>query len=176
MWHVETTQSTDGWVAEIAIPLITLRFPKTDTQQWGVNFMRNIRRKNEQVYWAPVSKEYLLTRVSVAGTMEGIADVDRGMDLRVLPYVLAGGRQQRNGDVLDASGFGDVGLDVKYGVGSGLNLDLTVNTDFAQVEVDEQQVNLTRFSLFFPEKAFFFFFLRGVLPEFIVKALVAVCS
>ena len=156
VWHVETTQSTDGWVAEIAIPLITLRFPKTDTQQWGVNFMRNIRRKNEQVYWAPVSKEYLLTRVSVAGTMEGIADVDRGMDLRVLPYVLAGGRQQRNGDVLDASGFGDVGLDVKYGVGSGLNLDLTVNTDFAQVEVDEQQVNLTRFPLFFPEKREFF--------------------
>ena len=123
--------------------------------------MRNIRRKNEQVFWAPISKEYTLTRVSLAGTMTGIGAVNRGLDLRMTPYVLAGGRQDRAagtvaGGGLDGSGFNDYGLDVKYGVASGLNLDLTLNTDFAQVEVDEQQVNLTRFPLFFPEKRDFF--------------------
>ena len=161
VWDVVSRRTADGWVAEIAIPMVTLRFPRTDEQVWGVNFMRNIRRKNEQVFWAPISKEYTLTRVSLAGTMTGIGAVNRGLDLRMTPYMLAGGRQDRAagavaGGGLDGSGFNDYGLDVKYGVASGLNLDLTLNTDFAQVEVDEQQVNLTRFPLFFPEKRDFF--------------------
>ena len=92
VWHVAARETADGWVAEIAIPMVTLRFPKGDQQVWGVNFMRNIRRKNEQVFWAPITKEYSLTRVSLAGTMVGIGAVDRGMDLRMTPYVLAGGR------------------------------------------------------------------------------------
>ena len=161
VWDVVSRRTADGWVAEIAIPMVTLRFPRTAEQVWGVNFMRNIRRKNEQVFWAPISKEYTLTRVSLAGTMTGIGAVNRGLDLRMTPYMLAGGRQDRAagtvaGGGLDGSGFNDYGLDVKYGVASGLNLDLTLNTDFAQVEVDEQQVNLTRFPLFFPEKRDFF--------------------
>ena len=161
VWDVVSRRTADGWMAEIAIPMVTLRFPRTEEQVWGVNFMRNIRRKNEQVYWAPISKEYTLTRVSLAGTMHGIGAVNRGLDLRMTPYLLAGGRQDRAtgtvaGGGLDGSGFNDYGLDVKYGVASGLNLDLTLNTDFAQVEVDEQQVNLTRFPLFFPEKRDFF--------------------
>ena len=161
VWDVVSRRTADGWVAEIAIPMVTLRFPRTEQQVWGVNFMRNIRRKNEQVFWAPISKEYTLTRVSLAGTMTGIGAVNRGLDLRMTPYMLAGGRQDRAagavaGGGLDGSGFNDYGLDVKYGVASGLNLDLTLNTDFAQVEVDEQQVNLTRFPLFFPEKRDFF--------------------
>jgi len=156
VWHVSTRRSADGWVAEISIPMVTLRFPKDDRPVWGVNFMRNIRRKNEQVFWAPIPKAYGLTRVSLAGTLSGISDVNRGMDLRATPYVLVGGRQQRVATRLDGSGFNEVGLDVKYGVSSGLNLDLTLNTDFAQVEVDQQQVNLTRFALFFPEKRDFF--------------------
>ena len=156
VWDVVARRTSEGWVAEIAIPMVTLRFPKAGEQVWGVNFMRNIRRKNEQVFWAPISKEYSITRVSQAGTMTGIGAVDRGMDLRMTPYVLTGGTQERVGTGLDGSGFGDVGLDVKYGVASGLNLDLTLNTDFAQVEVDEQQINLTRFPLFFPEKRDFF--------------------
>tara|TARA_Y100000588_G_C14181970_1_gene894087 strand:- start:45 stop:1646 length:1602 start_codon:yes stop_codon:yes gene_type:complete len=119
--------------------------------------MRNIRRKNEQVYWAPVPKGYELMRVSRAGTLLGLAGIDRGMDLRITPYVLGAGRQDRNtAAVFDGSGLNDVGVDVKYGIAAGLNLDLTLNTDFAQVEVDEQQVNLTRFPLFFPEKRDFF--------------------
>ena len=156
VWDVVARRTSEGWLAEIAIPMVTLRFPKAERQVWGINFMRNIRRKNEQVFWAPVSKEYLLTRVSLAGTMTGISSVNRGLDLRMTPYVLTGGGQERVGTGLDGSGFGDVGLDVKYGVASGLNLDVTLNTDFAQVEVDEQQVNLTRFPLFFPEKRDFF--------------------
>ena len=156
VWDVVARRTSDGWVAEIAIPMVTLRFPKAEEQVWGVNFMRNIRRKNEQVFWAPISKEYTITRVSLAGTMTGIGAVNRGMDLRITPYLLTGGGQERVGTGLDGSGFGDVGLDVKYGVASGLNLDVTLNTDFAQVEVDEQQVNLTRFPLFFPEKRDFF--------------------
>ena len=156
VWDVRARRTAEGWVAEIAIPMVTLRFPDAERQVWGVNFMRNIRRKNEQVFWAPISKEYTLTRVSLAGTMTGIRDVSRGLDLRLTPYALAGGRQDRAAGGLDGSAFGDYGLDVKYGVASGLNLDLTLNTDFAQVEVDEQQVNLTRFPLFFPEKRDFF--------------------
>ena len=111
----------------------------------------DIRRKNEQVFWAPIPKGYGLTRVSFAGTLSGLSQVSRGMDLRITPYALVGGRQDRVAADLDGSGINDFGLDAKYGVTSGLNLDLTLNTDFAQVEVDEQQVNLTRFPLFFPE-------------------------
>ena len=156
VWDVATSRTPDGWVAEIAIPMVTLRFPRAERQVWGVNFMRNIRRKNEQVFWAPIPKAYTLTRVSLAGTMTGMGNVSRGMDLRITPYVLVSGEQDRVESRLDGTGFSDVGLDVKYGVASGLNLDLTLNTDFAQVEVDEQQVNLTRFPLFFPEKRDFF--------------------
>ena len=157
VWDVSAQRTDQGWVAEIAIPMVTMRFPDADRQVWGVNFMRNIRRKNEQVFWAPIPKGYNLTRVSLAGTMTGLGGVDRGMDLRITPYLLAGGRQDRAVTAgLDPSGFNDVGLDLKYGVASGLNLDVTLNTDFAQVEVDEQQVNLTRFPLFFPEKRDFF--------------------
>ena len=156
VWHVAARRTSEGWVAEIAIPMVTLRFPEVERQVWGVNFMRNIRRKNEQVFWAAIPKAYSLTRVSLAGTLTGLGSVNQGKDLRVTPYVLAGGRHDRLGGGLDGSGFNEVGLDVKYGVTSGLNLDLTLNTDFAQVEVDEQQVNLSRFPLFFPEKRDFF--------------------
>ncbi|SVA01510.1 uncharacterized protein METZ01_LOCUS54364 [marine metagenome] len=157
VWDVATQRTDQGWVAEIAIPMVTMRFPENDRQVWGVNFMRNIRRKNEQVFWAPIPKGYNLTRVSLAGTMTGLTGVDRGLDLRITPYALAAGRQDRNTSAFfEGSGLNDVGLDVKYGIAAGLNLDVTLNTDFAQVEVDEQQVNLTRFPLFFPEKRDFF--------------------
>ena len=156
VWHVASRRTDEGWVSEIAIPLVTLRFPGAENQVWGLNLMRNIRRKNEQVFWAPIPKGYGLTRVSFAGTLSGLSQVNRGMDLRITPYALAGGRQDRVAADLAGSGINDFGLDAKYGVTSGLNLDLTLNTDFAQVEVDEQQVNLTRFPLFFPEKRDFF--------------------
>jgi hypothetical protein len=120
----------------------------------GVNAMRNIRRKNEQVFLAPVRRGYDLNRVSVAGKLQGLSLPAR-RDLKLLPYVSAAVTDDVT-RVDTVRRTGDVGLDVKWGVRADLTLDLTVNTDFAQVEADEQQVNLTRFPLFFPEKRPFF--------------------
>jgi hypothetical protein len=157
IWEVSSRITEDGWTAEIAIPLTTVRFADASDQTWGINFMRNIRRKNEQVFWAPIPKAYSLTRVSLAGRLEGLKALSHGIDLKLKPYMVVGGRNtQPSADVKTSTVLRDVGLDAKYGVTGGLNLDLTYNTDFAQVEVDEQQVNLTRFSLFFPEKRDFF--------------------
>ena len=156
VWTVVTRRSEEGWTAEIVIPTTTLRFRQEEEQSWGINFMRNIRRKNEQVFWAPIPKGHSLTRVSLAGTVTGLRSLNQGMDLRITPFVLGSVRYQREGQDENTSLPSDVGLDIRYGVTSALNLDVTVNTDFAQVEVDEQQVNLTRFSLFFPEKRDFF--------------------
>ena len=157
VWDVAARITDDGWVAEIAIPLTTLRFPEGAEQTWGVNFERNIRRANEQVFWAPIPKAYTLTRVSMAGSLTGLRSLSHGLDLKVKPYLVSGVRANHTSPGLDSPSFlRDVGLDAKYGVTGGVNLDVTYNTDFAQVEVDEQQVNLTRFSLFFPEKRDFF--------------------
>jgi hypothetical protein len=156
VWDAAARRTPQGWDAEIVIPMVTVRSPDADVQSWGVNFMRNIRRKNEQVYWAPIPKPYGITRVSQAGTLTGMSGVTRGLDLRLKPFLIAGGRRDRLGRSISSSGLREVGLDAKYGLTSNLTLDVTVNTDFAQAEVDEQQVNLTRFPLFFPEKRDFF--------------------
>ena len=164
VWHVSVKPMDGGWAAEIAIPMVTVRFPAAERQEWGVNFMRNIRRKNEQVFWAPVPRAYDLARVSLAGSLTDLRSLSRGLDLRLKPFV-AGGGQRTLSD--GTSTEGDIGLDVKYGVTAGLNLDLTINTDFAQAEVDDERVNLTRFPLFFPEKRDFFLENAG---QFIVGA------
>jgi hypothetical protein len=156
VWDAAARRTAEGWVAEIAIPMVTVRSPQVDVQTWGVNFMRTIRRKNEQAYWAPISKPYTLTRVSQAGTVSGMSGVTRGLDLRLKPFLVAGARRDRSGGSVSRRTLQDVGLDAKYGLSSGLTLDMTVNTDFAQAEVDEQQINLTRFSIRFPEKRDFF--------------------
>ncbi|NNF14111.1 MAG: carbohydrate binding family 9 domain-containing protein [Gemmatimonadetes bacterium] len=156
VWHVASRIVDDGWIAEIAIPMVTLRFPDGRLQSWGMNVMRNIGSRNEQAFWAPISKEFTIARVSMAGSLEGMQELDRGMDLRVTPFVTSGASRvlesQNEVDNWDR----EVGVDLKYGITAGLNLDLTVNTDFAQAEVDDEQVNLTRFPLFFPEKRDFF--------------------
>ena len=153
VWHVSVGRMDSGWTAEIAIPMVTLRFPAAESQEWGVNFMRNIRRKNEQVFWAPIPRAYDLARVSLAGSLTELRSLSRGLDLRLKPFVVGGGKRTLTAGT---SSQGDIGLDVKYGVTAGLNLDLTLNTDFAQAEVDDERVNLTRFPLFFPEKRDFF--------------------
>jgi len=156
VWNAVSRRTSDGWVAELAIPMVTLRSPDVPVQSWGINFSRNIRRKNEVIYWSPIPKPYSIMQVSLAGTVSGMTDLNRGLDLRIKPYVTGGARYDRLGSASNTDPLKDVGADVKYGVGHGLALDLTVNTDFAQAEVDEQQVNLTRFALFFPEKRDFF--------------------
>ena len=153
VWHVKTKITDQGWQVEFAIPFKTLRFSRDENQLWGVNFSRRISRKNERTYWAPVPLPYRVYRVSMAGTLAGINDIQQGRNLYIKPYFSAP-ILRREGDDIDF--MPDAGLDVKYGVTSGLTLDLTVNTDFAQVEADDAQINFTRFSLFFPEKREFF--------------------
>jgi hypothetical protein len=159
VWQVKTRVAETGWYAEIAIPLRTLRFHDADPQTWGINFLRRIRRNNEETFWAPLPRIYDLQRVSMAGTLEGLQGLRPGRDLRVKPYVLgSSGKSALTKVGTDA----DIGFDAKYGVTRGLSWDFTVNTDFSQVEADEQQINLTRFSLFFPEKRDFFLENSGV--------------
>ncbi len=156
VWHVATRQAPEGWTAEIAIPWVTLRFPESESQRWGMNLMRNIGRRNEQAFWAPIPKPYEIAKVSLAGTLTGISSLARGRDLRITPFITSGASRVTDAGVVDNSFQRDMGIDVKYGLSAGLNLDVTVNTDFAQAEVDDEQVNLTRFPLFFPEKRDFF--------------------
>ncbi len=157
VWDAAARITSDGWTAEMVIPVNTLRFAKSDEQVWGINFQRHIRRKNEAVFWAPIPKAYSLTRVSLAGELTGLRGLSLGWDLKLKPFLVGGVRDVQTSRTAGATtAIRDIGLDARYGVTPGLNLDVTVNTDFAQVEVDEQQVNLTRFGLFFPEKRDFF--------------------
>ena len=143
-----------GWMAEFAIPLRTLRYGSSPPQIWGVNFERNIRRKREEVYWSPVSRIHNLYRLSSAGDLSGL-ELETPRNFKVVPYALSSAN--RDFAAIEASELdAQVGVDAKFGVTPALNLDVTVNTDFAQVEVDDQRINLTRFNLFFPEKRPFF--------------------
>ena len=153
-WTVRTIRTEAGWSAEFAIPFSTLRYEAGDEREWGLNFQRTIRRNNESAFWAPLPFQFGLTRVSMAGTLTGL-DLPAQRTFTLVPYVLADS-QQRAATGGETTWLGDVGLDVKYGLTPSLTLDATVNTDFAQVEVDEQQINLDRFNLFFPEKRPFF--------------------
>ncbi len=153
IWDVKTSITEAGWQIEAVIPLTTFRFRELETQIWGVNFGRRIRRKNEATYWSPIPRPHTMSRVSFAGTLEGIDGLRQGRSLYIKPYLSTPLVRKEDDDV---DFLPDAGLDVKYAVTSNLTVDLTVNTDFAQVEADQQQVNLTRFSLFFPEKREFF--------------------
>ena len=159
IWDVATRITETGWNAEIRIPFRTLKFDNADVQTWGVNFERKLRRLNEDSYWAPLPRIYDLNRVSMAGTVEDLRGLRPGLNLRFKPYAATNysGVAGRTG-----SNELDGGLDVKYGVSTGFVWDFTVNTDFSQVEADEQQINLTRFSLFFPEKRDFFLENSGI--------------
>ena len=155
-WTVRSEVSDIGWSAEMEIPFTSLRFGKGDVQEWGVNIERRIRRNNEIVFWAPMSQDRNIFRVSEAGSVQGIK-VPRQRNLQFTPYVL--GSANRGGSLPPGTGTEtneEIGFDVKYSITPSLTLDATYNTDFAQVEVDDQQVNLDRFSLFFPEKRPFF--------------------
>ncbi len=157
VWNSAAQITSDGWTAEMAIPTNTLRFRSSDEQTWGINFLRHIRRKNELDYWSPIPRAYSLTRVSLAGELRGLQGLSLGWDLKLKPFFVTGVHDRElSAAVQSTSWVKDVGLDARWGVTAGLNLDVTLNTDFAQVEVDEQQVNLTRFGLFYPEKRDFF--------------------
>ena len=153
-WEVRTHVADFGWSAEFAIPFRTLRYPSAKEQIWGLNFQRNIRRRNETSFWSPLPRQFNLYRLSQAGTLSGI-EISKQRNLKIAPYVLGQGKRAIAPDK-KTDWLSEVGGDLKYSLTPSLTLDLTVNTDFAQVEVDEQQINLDRFPLFFPEKRPFF--------------------
>ena len=156
-WQVRTAISEVGWSAEFAIPFRTIRYPPRADQSWGVNFQRNVRRRNETAYWAPVPRQYNLYRVSIAGQLAGVnVPIGATRNLQLTPYVIGEVVTRDAAPDRDPLAVGDFGADLKYSVTSGLTLDATYNTDFAQVEVDDQRINLDRFNLFFPEKRPFF--------------------
>ena len=159
VWEVKTRIAEEGWYAEVRIPFKSLRFPDSEEQLWGINFQRRVRRRNEQAFWSLMPRRFISFNVSYAGDLLGLEGVHPGRNFKFKPFAI-GELRDFSGDDLDSTG--DVGLDLKYSLSSGLTLDATLNTDFSQVEVDEQQINLTRFSLFFPEKRDFFLENAGI--------------
>jgi hypothetical protein len=152
VWYVKTAINDWGWSAEVAVPFKILRFARAGQQRWGVNFRRIIRRKNEETLWCAYRRNQGVACLAYAGKLDGLNLPSPPRRLEFRPYVTAGIQQQNSEYDRNLKS----GLDVKYGLGSNLNLDLTLNTDFAQAEVDQNVINLTRFSLFFPEKREFF--------------------
>lgn len=160
IWNAQGRRLDDGFEVEVAIPFRSLRFEPPAGEApivFGIGFKRNIPRKNEEVYWPFVPNDSSWYRPSELGHLHGLDGLRPGRNLQVLPYALGGGiRSMPDGQPASSSTRRTLGLDAKWGVTTGLTADFTVNTDFAQEEVDVQQVNLTRFSLFFPEKRQFF--------------------
>ena len=170
VWDVRTGRFDGGWTAEMEIPFKTLRYRSGGAQLWGVQMRRSVRRKNEWTYLTriPISAgggrgAAGIFRVSAGATLVGIEPPEASRLVEIRPYAIGGVTTDRHSiPVRENDGSGEFGADVKLGITRNLTADLTYNTDFAQVEVDEQQVNLTRFSLFFPEKREFFLEGRGI--------------
>ena len=163
VWDVVSSRNNEGWFAEFRIPFKTLRFSNSPTQEWGLNVSRRILRLNEESFWVPQPVRYNSGAMHLMGTLKGLENIHQGRNLNVKPFVTAGIAQSRDaaGELQRRPTFPggkdyDGGVDVKYSLTPSLTLDGTYRTDFAQVEVDQQQVNLTRFNQFFPEKRDFF--------------------
>lgn len=153
-WQVRTKILANGWSVEMAIPFAALRFPRSPEQHWGLNLVRVVRRTNEVATWSPVPRQFTHYHVGYAGTLGGVAGVAEGRHLRVTPFAVAqagreSARPRRSSDA-------DGGADLKWAVTPSLVVDASYRTDFAQVEADQVQINLTRFSTLFPEKRQFF--------------------
>jgi hypothetical protein len=160
VWDLRTSRDRDGWSVEMAIPFASLRFPAGRAQTWGVNFRRNLQANTEYTYLAPIpasAGRRGLARLSLAATLVGLEIPARGSRFELKPYAIGTATSDREATPPVSNDLGGrVGGDLKVGLGPGLTGDVTVYTDFAQVEEDQAQVNLTRFSLFVPEKRDFF--------------------
>ena len=165
VFRSETVIDESGWSMEVSIPFRQLRFPEGDDLTFGLMLSRTINRKNERVMWPRIGLEHAgssfgaLAVVSRYGRLRGLRGIRRGRNLEIKPYAIAGVQEMRTDLAFDSTQTDfqpDIGVDVKYGITSNLTLDATVNTDFAQVEADNVQINLTRFNQFFPEKREFF--------------------
>ncbi|MBN1293597.1 MAG: carbohydrate binding family 9 domain-containing protein, partial [Candidatus Latescibacteria bacterium] len=154
VWYGEAKMLTDGWSAEISIPFSTLRFPNTEKQIWGINFCRVLPRDNFiQDIWSSWHLNDGMTQLTKAGKLVGIEGITGSRQMDFVPYV-SGAQERLEGKARDLSL--KYGADIKYGITSNLTLTLTTHTDFAQAEADEEQINLTRFSIYYPEKRSFF--------------------
>ena len=166
VWDVQTQRTSEGWTLEMAIPFKSLRYAGGVDQVWGINFQRFVRWKNEQSHLSPIPASYGedgVYRVSQAASLVDLR-IDAGTrHLELKPYAISGVTTNLSAAPAFANDLdGDVGFDAKYNLTKGLTADFTYNTDFAQVEVDDEQVNLTRFNLFFPEKREFFLEGQGI--------------
>jgi len=158
IWLCKTQTKENGWFAEVAIPWKTLRFVEGDEIYFGANFGRAIRRKNEKLNWSHIPREiggFSIFKLSHAGHMGPFKGLRMGGNLEIQPFVI-GGVQNDLQTEFQTDRLSDIGFDTKVNITSNLVADLTLNTDFAQVEADQERVNLTRFSLYFPEKRDFF--------------------
>jgi hypothetical protein len=153
VWNVKTTVTSEGWFAEMEIPLYTLKYRADSKDQvWGINFERNIRRKREQVRWKAWNRNNRIEQVNLAGELHGLNQLSNKKFVEIKPYAIGGGERTNS----KLRPVGNLGGDVNYLITPTYRLNLTFNTDFAQVEADQQQVNITRFPLFFPELREFF--------------------
>jgi len=153
-WFSAVTRYEDRWVVEMAIPFKTIRY-SDDQAVWGINFGRNDLKRNESSTWNPVPRIFNVASLAKTGALiwESLPK-KAGTNVSLIPYVIAAGSQDFQNN--DESITGNAGIDAKVAITSSLNLDLTINPDFSQVDVDQQVTNLTRFSLFFPERRNFF--------------------
>ena len=155
IWNARVRRTDIGWIIEIEIPFRTLNFdPDSDT--WGINFQRTVRRKNEDSIWMGWARNQGLRRMTNAGRLTGLRETSQGVGLDVKPYGLLSAQASPGRGAGSGNREADAGVDVFYNPTPGLRTNLTINTDFAQTEVDQRQVNLTRFNLFFPERRDFF--------------------
>jgi len=150
IWDVKTSTYENGWIAEMEIPFKSLSMDQ-NTENWGFNFGRGIRRRNEEMAWVSFNRSF---NPSIAGTLEGMRDMDQGVGLDVVPSLSV--NRNRNFDLNTSGDDINPSLDAFYRLTPSLNAALTINTDFSATEVDNRQVNLDRFNLFFPEKRDFF--------------------
>ena len=153
VWEAETKVNDDNWSVEMEIPFTSLQYPKQEVQSWGMNFSRYVRNRNENSVWAPLPRQFSVWRLGLAGIIENIKPPPSKRNVRFNPYLIASHGEGVDADLVDRSDFG---FDVLYSLTPTLNFTATFNTDFAQVESDQLQINTGRFSLFFPETRPFF--------------------
>jgi hypothetical protein len=159
VWACSAQRDSSGWTAEMAIPFDQLRYAEQPETIWGVNLGRTIRRRNEEVYLSPAPQEYGFGggyRTSQLATLHGLGALRATTPFEIVPYLQAASARDFSALDTDADNQLNAGFDIKYGFTPSLTSDFSYKTDFGQVEADEEQVNLTRFSLFFPEKRGFF--------------------
>ena len=155
IWMVRARRTADGWTVEMEVPFRTLNF-NPELTSWGINFHRTIRRKAEETVWTGYLRNEGVANMSNAGRLEGLSGVSQGIGLDIKPYVVGSLSSAPGRGAPGQTATGDVGIDLLYNVTPALRATLSVNTDFAETEVDERQVNLTQFPLFFEEKRDFF--------------------